>query len=157
MSEKDVKVNVKVAGEPLLDDIQSLKSLGSKSTDYDYPEPSQDILEVFPNRAPGRDYVVTYKTREYTARCPKTKQPDYGTITIEYIPDKWCIETKSLKLYIFAFRDHGIFMETAVNKILDDCVAVSKPKWMKVTGEFEPRGGIYITVEAEYGKKPEEK
>jgi len=151
MAEKKTEVK---AQKILMDDVAGIEKLGQSGTQYYFDGPSTEILEVFPNRTPDRDYVVSYYTDEYTARCPKTGQPDYGEILIEYVPDKWCIETKSLKLYIFAFRDVGIFMETATNKILDDLVAVSKPKWMRVTAKFKPRGGIIIEVVTEYGKKP---
>ncbi len=105
-------------------------------------------IECFENQFPS--YTITIIIPEYTSLCPKTGQPDFGTITIEYQPDKWVIELKSLKLYIQAYRNLGIFYENAVNKILNDLVKVVKPKWMKVKGEFNPRGGIKSIIEAKY-------
>jgi 7-cyano-7-deazaguanine reductase len=126
-----------------------LKQLGS-GTNYAYAGPSTDQLETFPNQYPTRDYRVLFVFEEYTSLCPKTGQPDFGTIRIEYVPDKRCIETKSLKLYLFAFRQHGSFMETITNKILEDCVFACAPRWMRVTGDFKVRGGIQIQVVAEH-------
>jgi len=138
----------------VFDDVSQITQLGKSGTEYKYDDPTASMLEVFPNRFPDRDYIVVYRTEEFTSRCPKTGQPDFGIITIEYIPDRYCIETKSLKLYLFAYRNFGIFMESIVNKILDDCVAACKPKWMRVIGNFRPRGGITIDVAAEYGQPP---
>jgi len=107
-------------------------------------------IECFKNQF--KDYTITIIIPEYTSLCPKTGQPDFGTITIEYQPDEWVIELKSLKIYIQAYRNLGIFYENAVNKILNDLVNACKPKWMKVRGEFNPRGGIKSIVEAKYPK-----
>jgi len=109
-------------------------------------------IEVFENQY--KDYEITISLPEYTAICPKTKLPDFGAITIKYIPLKNCAELKSLKEYILAYRDLGIFYENAVNKILLDFVKNVKPKWAVVRGEFSPRGGIRSDVEARYGKTP---
>jgi len=109
-------------------------------------------LETFPNRHPERDYVVTLKTEEFTCVCPATGQPDFAKLTIQYIPDKNIVESKSLKLYLWSYRDEGVFHEHVTNVILDDLVSVLKPRWCKVTAEFAVRGGISITVEAEYKK-----
>jgi 7-cyano-7-deazaguanine reductase len=109
-------------------------------------------LETFPNRHPERDYVVTLKTEEFTCVCPATGQPDFAKLTIQYIPDKKIVESKSLKLYLWSYRDEGVFHEHVTNVILDDLVSVLKPRWCKVTAEFAVRGGISITVEAEYKK-----
>lgn len=131
---------------------KELKTLGS-STQYKYNFPSTDILETFDNKTPDREYVVEFIFPEFTSLCPKTGQPDFATIKISYSPDKKCIESKSLKLYLFAFRSHGSFMETITNKILEDCFRICDPRWMKVHGLFNPRGGITINVKAERYKK----
>ena len=136
------------------DDVSSLTQLGKSGTEYKFDEPTWEMLETFPNRFPNRDYVVVYRTDEFTSLCPRTNQPDFGVITIEYIPRDKCIETKSLKLYLFAYRNYGIFMESIVNKILDDCVKAADPKWMRVIGNFKARGGITIDVVAEHGIPP---
>jgi len=107
-------------------------------------------LETFPNHHPGRNYTVTLRTEEFTCVCPKTGQPDFAKLTIQYIPDRKIVESKSLKLYLWAYRDKGVFHEHVVNAILDDLVTALAPKSCKVTGEFSVRGGIAITVEAEY-------
>ncbi|MEE9912294.1 MAG: preQ(1) synthase [Deltaproteobacteria bacterium] len=110
-------------------------------------------LETFPNRA-KRDYTVTLTTEEFTCVCPMTGQPDFAKITIQYIPDKKIVESKSLKLYFWSFRNEGVFHEHVTNVMLDDLVASLSPRWCKVTAQFAVRGGIAITVDAEYrGKK----
>jgi 7-cyano-7-deazaguanine reductase len=107
-------------------------------------------LETFPNHHPKRDYVVTLKTEEFTCVCPATGQPDFARLTIQYIPNKKIIESKSLKLYLWSYRDEGVFHEHVANVILDDLVSALKPRWCKVTADFAVRGGISITVDAEY-------
>ena len=107
-------------------------------------------IELIENPRPDRDYVITINCPEFTSLCPRTGQPDFGEIIIEYIPEDLCIELKSLKLYMQSYRYKGIFYETLTNDILDDLVKASKPKWMKVTSRFTPRGGITTTVTAEY-------
>lgn len=130
-------------------DVAHLKALGSKTTTYPQKaDPS--VLECFDNPNPDRDYYVEFETAEFTSLCPKTGQPDFGTLTINYVPDKRCIESKSLKLYLFSFRNEQTFMETVVNRILDDLVAVCDPREMTVTGDFRARGGISIRVTAEH-------
>ena len=109
-------------------------------------------IETFDNPHPGRDYVIRHVAPEFTSVCPKTAQPDFGTIEVEYVADKLCIELKSLKFYLQGYRDVGVFYEDVVNRILDDLVAACRPRWMKVTGEFTPRGGIRSIITAEYGK-----
>ncbi len=111
------------------------------------------ILEVFKNQYTDRDYTVYHEAPEFTSLCPKTGQPDFATITIEYIPDQLCIELKSLKLYLNSYRNDGVYFESATNKILDDLVEVSQPRYMRVTAEFNVRGGISSTIEAEYSKE----
>jgi len=112
------------------------------------------LLETFENQYPDRDYNIIHEAPEFTSLCPKTGQPDFATIVVEYIPDKLCIELKSLKLYLNAYRNDGIFYESVTNKILDDLVAVCKPRYMIVTAEFNVRGGISSIIETEY-KNPE--
>jgi 7-cyano-7-deazaguanine reductase len=107
-------------------------------------------LEAFPNKHPGRDYQVVLETAEFTALCPITGQPDFGTITVTYVPDKLVVESKSLKLYLWSFRQEGHFHEEVVNRILDDLVRAVRPRTMQVKGEFRARGGIAITVTADY-------
>lgn len=132
------------------DDITNLTKLGSKKTECQYNEPDPTLLETFPNLFPGRNYIVKYIFNEFTSLCPKTRQPDFATIEVRYIPDQSCIETKSLKLYFLSYRQYGTFMETLTNMILNDCVKVCNPKWMKIISNFNPRGGTIINVEAEY-------
>jgi 7-cyano-7-deazaguanine reductase len=110
------------------------------------------IIEVFENAYPQRDYSVIHEAPEFTSLCPKTGQPDFATITVEYVPDKLCIELKSLKLYFNSFRNDGIYFESVTNRILDDLVAACQPRFMLITAEFNTRGGISSIVEAEYQK-----
>jgi 7-cyano-7-deazaguanine reductase len=105
-------------------------------------------IETFPNQYKG--YEIAIEIPEYTAICPKTGLPDFGTIKIQYMPDRSCLELKSLKLYIHAYRNLGIFYENAVNRILQDLVTACRPVWAKVTGEFTARGGLRSTIEAKY-------
>ena len=110
-------------------------------------------IETFPNPHPRRDYTILHVAPEFTSVCPKTGQPDFGTIEIEYVADKLCIELKTLKFYLQSFRNQGIFYEDVVNRILDDLVAACRPRRMKVTGKFTPRGGIHSVVTAEFQKR----
>jgi 7-cyano-7-deazaguanine reductase len=103
-------------------------------------------LETFPNPAPGRDYTIEIVCAEFTSICPKTGQPDFGTITLRYTPERLCVELKSLKLYLQSFRSQGIFYEAATNRILDDFVRACSPRRCQVNGAFTPRGGITTTV-----------
>jgi len=112
--------------------------------------PSRQLV-TFPNPRPGRDYVIRHACPEYTALCPVTGQPDFGTIIVSYVPAKLCIELKSLKLYLWSFRDEGHFFEQVTNQILDDLVAATRPKRMTVVGRFNVRGGIWTRVGARYG------
>ncbi len=111
--------------------------------------PAAAILETFANPSPGRDYWVRFECPEFTALCPITGQPDFGRLEIEYVPGRRCVESKSLKLYLFAYRQVGTFHEAVVNRILDDVAAACRPRRLRVTGRFTPRGGIPITVTAE--------
>jgi 7-cyano-7-deazaguanine reductase len=109
-------------------------------------------LETFPNKNPGRHYTVTLETDEFTCVCPMTGQPDFATITIRYIPDQKIVESKSLKLYLWSYRNEGVFHEHVTNQILDDLVAALDPLECHVTGAFKVRGGISITVQADHVK-----
>jgi 7-cyano-7-deazaguanine reductase len=106
------------------------------------------ILETFPNPRPERDYEINMECPEFTCVCPRTGQPDFATIRIRYVPGKLCVELKSLKLYLWSFRNEGAFHEAVVNQILDDLVHAIQPKSMTVTGDFNVRGGIHTTVSA---------
>jgi 7-cyano-7-deazaguanine reductase len=108
--------------------------------------PTSEQLETFANPAPSRDYVIEIVCPEFTSVCPKTGQPDFGTITFTYTPDAKCVELKALKLYLQRFRDQGIYYEAAVNRLLDDFVKACQPRRCKVVGSFTPRGGITTTV-----------
>jgi 7-cyano-7-deazaguanine reductase len=110
-------------------------------------------VEVWENQYPHRNFTISISIPEFTSVCPKTGLPDFGTITVEYIPDHVCIELKAFKYYLLAFRNCGIFYENAVNKILDDIVAACNPRFLQVTGEFTPRGGISTAVTATF-KQP---
>jgi 7-cyano-7-deazaguanine reductase len=110
-------------------------------------------IEVWKNQYPGKLYTVTIEVPEFTCICPKTGLPDFAIVRIEYIPDKYCVELKSFKLYTIFYRNIGIFNEHVINKILEDCVAACKPRWLRISGEFNPRGGIKTTVTREYKRK----
>ena len=131
-------------------DLSGLSRLHAGEKDYP-SEPSASLLESFPNRYPHRDYRIRFHCPEFTSLCPVTGQPDFASIDLEYVAAARCLESKSLKLYLFAFRNQGTFGEDIVNRILEDCVACLAPKWMKVTGRFSARGGISIEVTAEHG------
>ena len=107
-------------------------------------------LEIFKNSHTDRDYEIEMECPEFTCLCPKTGQPDFAELEIRYIPDKVCIELKSLKLYLWSFRNEGVFHEKVINDILDDLVKISSPRWMEVIGTFNVRGGIHTTVSASY-------
>ena len=127
-----------------------------RHTQTRYPEsPDNAKLETFPNRYTDRDYWITFDCPEFTSRCPVTDQPDFGHIRIRYIADQACVESKSLKLYLFSFRNRNTFHEEAVNRILDDFVKACQPREAVVEGNFNPRGGISISVTANYRKSGE--
>ena len=107
-------------------------------------------IETFENSHPQRDYVIHHVAPEFTSLCPKTQQPDFGTIEIEYVANELCLELKSLKFYLQTYRNEGVFYEDVVNRILDDLVKAVRPRRMKVTGKFTPRGGIHSIVTVEY-------
>jgi 7-cyano-7-deazaguanine reductase len=126
-----------------------LSLLGKGKTVYpDHPDDA--VLESFPNPKPGRDYWIRLDCPEFTALCPITGQPDFGRFTIEYIPNRLCVESKALKLYLFSFRNHGAFHEAVTNRILDDLVQAIRPRKARITGDFNCRGGISIQVVATY-------
>ena len=130
---------------------EGLKQLGSKtkySMDY-----APEVLETFVNKHPDNDYFVKFNCPEFTSLCPITGQPDFATIYISYIPDKLMVESKSLKLYLFSFRNHGDFHEDCVNIIMKDLIKLMEPRYIEVWGKFTPRGGISIDPYCNYGKK----
>ena len=116
-------------------------------------QPSKD-LETFPNPHPDRDYTIRIRTPEFTCLCPKTGQPDFATLQLEYVPDQACIELKSWKLYVWSFRDEGAFHEDVSNRILNDLVKACRPRFMRLQADFNVRGGVYTDVTVEY-RQPE--
>ena len=131
-----------------------MKSLGRLSKSSIAPvKSSREILDTFANPRPGREYEIRFTFPEFTSVCPVTGQPDFATVTIVYVPGKLCVEMKSLKLYFFSFRNKGIFYEGVVNEILDDLVAVLKPRRITVTGDFNVRGGTGATVTVSFPSK----
>ncbi len=108
------------------------------------------VLETFPNPHPQRDFVIRMRMPEFTCLCPKTGQPDFGVLYLEYVPELRCVELKSLKLYVWSFRDQGAFHEAVTNRILDDLVAATSPRFMRLTGDFGVRGGIFTHVVVEH-------
>ena len=130
---------------------ENLTLLGAGRVQYpaDY---APEILETFPNRHPNRDYFVKFNCPEFTSLCPITGQPDFANICISYVPDGKLVESKSLKLYLFSYRNHGDFHENCVNTILKDLVALMEPKYLEVWGRFLPRGGLSIDPYCNYGK-----
>ena len=109
-------------------------------------------LEVFPNPTPGRDYHIHMEIPEFTCLCPKTGQPDFATLVLDYVPDKKCVELKSLKLYIWSYRNEGAFHEAVTNRIVDDLVSVLKPRYLRLTARFFVRGGIFTNVVVDHRK-----
>lgn len=128
-------------------DLEGLTLLGKGA------KPSKQ-LETFPNHHPEREYLVRLESDEFTCVCPATGQPDFATITVDYVPGQKIVESKSFKLYLWSYRDQGVFHEHVTNQILDDLVAALEPRWCRVRGAFNVRGGIAITVEAEHGARP---
>ncbi len=114
------------------------------------PSQPSKTLEIFDNPQPARDYTIRIEMPEFTCLCPKTGQPDFATLHLEYVPEKSCIELKALKMYIWSFRDEGAFHEAVTNQILSELVAACEPRFMRLTAEFKVRGGIYTTVVAEH-------
>lgn len=114
------------------------------------PSQASKELETFANPNPGRDYTIRIRVPEFTCLCPKTGQPDFATLYLDYVPDRQCVELKSLKLYVWSFRNEGAFHEAVTNRILDDLVRATAPRFMRLTAEFGVRGGIYTNVIAEH-------
>lgn len=131
--------------------LQDLSLLGNQNTKYQF-EYSPDVLEAIDNLHADRDYFVKFNCPEFTSLCPQTNQPDFATMYISYIPDKKIVESKSLKLYLFSFRNHGDFHEDCVNKIMDDLIGLLDPRYIEVWGKFTPRGGLSIDPYCNYGK-----
>lgn len=131
---------------------EKITLLGNQKTVYP-TEYTADILEIFQNKHPDQDYFVKFNCPEFTSLCPITGQPDFATITISYVPDIWMVESKSLKLYLFSFRNHGAFHEDCMNIIQKDLVAKLDPRYLEIWGKFTPRGGISIDPYVNYGKK----
>ncbi|MDL2307651.1 preQ(1) synthase, partial [Desulfovibrio sp. OttesenSCG-928-C06] len=137
------------AGQTQSPETAGLSKLGSP-TKYRFDSPDVSLLEAFPNRYPGRNYVITFEHPEFTSLCPMTGQPDFGTITIRYVPGEKCVESKSFKLYMGAFRNHGSFMESLTNKIADDMIELLAPRRITVEGVFNVRGGTGISIRVEH-------
>ncbi|MDO4644010.1 MAG: preQ(1) synthase [Cardiobacteriaceae bacterium] len=131
-------------------ELADIHLLGNQHTQYPQ-QYTPDILEAFPNKHPENDYYVTFICPEFTSLCPMTGQPDFATIRIAYIPGERMVESKSLKLYLFSFRNHGDFHEDCVNIIMKDLIKLMHPKYIEVFGKFTPRGGIAIHPYANYG------
>lgn len=129
-----------------------LKQLGNSKTEYTFEGPDKKILETFKNLHPNIDYVINFKAPEFTSLCPKTGQPDFATIYIQYIPNSFCIESKSLKLYLFSYRNFGEFHEDCVCRIMKDIRNKIHPRWIRVEGQFRPRGGISIVPIVEWSE-----
>ncbi len=130
---------------------ENLTLLGSQGTKYSF-DYDQSVLETFQNRHPNRDYWVKFNCPEFTSLCPITGQPDFATIYISYIPEERMVESKSLKLYLFSFRNHGDFHEDVVNIIMNDLIKLMDPRYIEVWGKFLPRGGISIDPYTNYGR-----
>lgn len=127
----------------IMSDTKNLKSLGAGKTKYDFTKPNPELLETFQNQHSGL-YVAPFECFEFSSLCPKTGQPDYSNIYLNYVPGKKCVESKSLKLYLFSFRNSGEFMEDVTNRIMKDLVKILKPKYLEVYSDFNSRGGIYL-------------
>lgn len=134
------------------EELQGVTLLGNQGTGYSY-QYDPGVLESFVNKHPGNDYFVKFNCPEFTSLCPMTGQPDFATIYISLVPDQRLVESKSLKLYLFSFRNHGDFHEDCVNIIMKDLIALLDPKYIEVWGKFTPRGGISIDPFCNYGKR----
>ncbi|PPA68880.1 preQ(1) synthase [Jeotgalibacillus proteolyticus] len=132
-------------------ELEGVSLLGNQGTEYSFNYAPQ-VLESFDNKHAGRDYFVKFNCPEFTSLCPKTNQPDFATIYISYIPDQKMVESKSLKLYLFSFRNHGDFHEDCMNIIMNDLIELMHPRYIEVWGKFTPRGGISIDPYTNYGK-----
>ncbi len=134
------------------EELKDITLLGNKGTKYEYSY-DPDVLEAFDNKHPDNDYFVKFNFPEFTSLCPITGQPDFATIHISYVPNIKMVESKSLKLYLFSFRNHGDFHEDCMNIIMKDLIKLMDPKYIEVWGKFTPRGGISIDPYCNYGKK----
>ena len=134
-----------------MDNTEDLTLLGNQNVQYSF-DYDPDVLETFDNKYPDRNYFVKFNCPEFTTLCPITNQPDFATIYISYIPGEKMVESKSLKLYLFSYRNHGGFHETSVNMIMDDLVKLMDPKYIEAWGKFTPRGGISIDPYCNYGR-----
>ena len=135
-----------------MSDTKTLTHLGNKGTKYEYHEPNDKLLETFINQHQDMSYTVYINSPEFTSLCPKTGQPDFATIEVWYTPDKLCVESKSWKLYLGSFRQHGEFHEDCTNRIAKDLIKLLDPHYIKVKGNFKPRGGIAFVPEVEWMK-----
>lgn len=133
------------------EELTDITLLGNQNNQYNY-EYDPSVLEAFDNKHPNRDYFVKFNCPEFTSLCPKTGQPDFATIYISYIPGEKMVESKSLKMYLFSFRNHGDFHEDCMNIIMNDLIALMDPRYIEVWGKFTPRGGISIDPYVNYGK-----
>lgn len=133
-------------------DMPDITLLGNQGTKYDF-DYNPDVLETFPNKHPDNDYFVKFNCPEFTSLCPITGQPDFATVYISYVPNEIMVESKSLKLYLFSFRNHGDFHEDCMNIIMKDLIKLMNPKYIEVWGKFLPRGGISIDPYCNYGMK----
>ncbi|MCW4680873.1 preQ(1) synthase [Bacillus pumilus] len=133
------------------EELEGVTLLGNQGTNYLFDYAPQ-VLETFPNKHTNRDYFVKFNCPEFTSLCPQTGQPDFATVYISYIPNEIMVESKSLKLYLFSFRNHGDFHEDCMNIILNDLIELMDPRYIEVWGKFTPRGGISIDPYTNYGK-----
>lgn len=138
-----------------MSDTKKLRTLGSK-TAYRFDKPDPGLLETFNNQHPQNLYLINLFCNEFTSLCPKTGQPDWGKFIIRYVPNKLCVESKSLKLYLLSFRNHGEFHEDVTNRIAKDLFALLKPRYLQIYGEFNSRGGIAICPFVELWKKKQD-
>jgi 7-cyano-7-deazaguanine reductase len=136
-----------------IDQTSHLRVLGAGKLPIPAGPPGPHLLEAFPNNFPQRNYIIRIAYPEFTSLCPVTGQPDFADIIVEYIPDALCVESKSFKLYMTAFRNHNSFMETIANTVLNDLCAVLSPRWCRINGIFAARGGTHLHVFAEQFKK----
>ncbi len=129
----------------LKSDTKNVKSLGSGHTEYELNKPKPELLETFDNQHPDSNYVIPIECFEFSSLCPKTGQPDFGTIYINYVPNELCVESKSLKLYLFSLRNHGEFMEDLTNRLMKELKTLLNPRYIEVYSRFNSRGGIALT------------
>lgn len=132
-----------------MSDISNLKQLGT-DTKYDFSEPNPKLLERFENQHQDTPYLIPIKAFEFSSLCPRTGQPDWATLWIKYVPNKWCVESKALKLYLFSFRNHGEFMEDCTNRIAKVLIEFLEPYYLEIYAEYNSRGGISLTPFVRY-------